>query len=299
MNTLIVITGPTASGKTDLAISLALKFGCDIISADSRQFFSGLRIGTAAPTDEDLMKVKHHFTGFLDVSEYYSASMFENDVNKLLPSLFLKNHVVIMSGGSGFYIDAVCNGIDDIPDIEPAVRKHYTLKFENEGIESLRKELRLVDKEHYGRVDLRNPRRIMRALEVFASTGRPYSSFLKREKAVRDFNIIKTGLMPEREILYERINSRVDAMMAQGLLSEARSFYEQRDYNALQTVGYRELFDFIDKKTTLSEAVVLIKRNTRRYARRQITWWAKDQDIKWFSSGDPDTISGYIMSKIR
>jgi tRNA dimethylallyltransferase len=299
MNTLIVITGPTASGKTDLAISLALKFGCDIISADSRQFFSGLRIGTAAPTDEDLMKVKHHFTGFLDVSEYYSASMFENDVNKLLPSLFLKNHVVIMSGGSGFYIDAVCNGIDDIPDIEPAVRKHYTLKFENEGIESLRKELRLVDKEHYGRVDLRNPRRIMRALEVFASTGRPYSSFLKREKAVRDFNIIKTGLMPEREILYERINSRVDAMMAQGLLSEARSFYEQRDYNALQTVGYRELFDFIDEKTTLSEAVVLIKRNTRRYARRQITWWAKDQDIKWFSSGDPDTISGYIMSKIR
>lgn len=294
MNTLIMVTGPTASGKTDLSVELALRFGCDIISADSRQFYSGLTIGTAAPGKEVLQKVKHHFVGFLPVTEYYSVSRFERDVIGLLPSLFEKNNYVVMTGGSGLYIDAVCNGIDELPDVDTEVRNRYIFKLQEEGIESLRKELKLVDPEHYTRVDLRNPRRIMRALEIFATTGRPYSSFLTRERSQRNFNLIRVGLMPARDYLYERINARVDKMIENGLVEEARSFYKFREYNALKTVGYRELFDHFDGMTSLEEAIRLIKRNTRRYARRQITWWSRDKEIRWFSPENPGDILAFI-----
>jgi tRNA dimethylallyltransferase len=298
MNTLIVITGPTASGKTDLSISLAIRYGCEIISADSRQFYHGLSIGTAAPSDADMKKVPHHFVGFLPVTSYYSASIFEQDVLKLLPSLFAKASFAILVGGSGLYIDAVCNGIDEIPDVDPAVRNHYMEKLKLEGIESLRSELRLVDQEHYSRVDLRNPRRIMRALEIFTTTGRPYSTFLQKEKAKRDFKIIRVGLAPNRDLLYERINTRVDKMICDGLIEEARLALPHRNCNALQTVGYRELFDYFDGKITKEEATDLIKRNTRRYARRQITWWKREKDIQWFEKPDSEDITVYIDSII-
>jgi tRNA dimethylallyltransferase len=297
MNTLIVITGPTASGKTDISVNIALRYGCDIISADSRQIYSGLCIGTAAPSDKQLSMVKHHLVGFLPVTEYYSASIYEQDVIRLLPSLFGKNPVVVLTGGSGLYIDAVCNGIDNIPDVDQDIRNYYIEKLNNEGVESLRNELKIVDPDHYKRIDLRNPRRIMRALEIFATSGRPYSSFLNRVKSVRDFNILKVGLMPRREFLYDTINRRVDKMIQEGLIEEARSFCEYRDCNALQTVGYRELFEFFDGKISLDEAIDLIKRNTRRYARRQITWWTRDKEIRWFSPGDFELISEYIREK--
>jgi len=299
MNTLILITGPTASGKTDISVELALRYGCDIISADSRQFYKGLSIGTAAPKKEDMARVNHHFVGFIPVTEYYSVSRFEQNVINLLPSLFEKNSRVIMTGGSGLYIDAVCNGIDDIPDVDIEIRNRYEVKLREEGIESLRNELKLVDPGHYSRVDLRNPRRIIRGLEIFATTGRPYSSFLTKEKIPRNFRIIKIGLMPERGLLHERINDRVDIMIKEGLLAEARSFYEFRDYNALKTVGYRELFDHFDGKTSLNEAISLIKRNTRRYARRQITWWTRDSEIKWFRPENQSDILSFIEQDAR
>jgi tRNA dimethylallyltransferase len=297
LNTLLVITGPTASGKTDISVEIAMRYGCDIISADSRQFYKGLRIGTAAPSPDQLSKVKHHFVGFLPVTSYYSASIYEQEVIKLLPSLFENSRVAILTGGSGLYIDAVCNGIDNIPDVDPDIRNHYNEKFEKEGVEALRNELRIVDPEQYHRVDLRNPRRIMRALEIFATTGQPYSSFLNRDKIDRDFRIIKIGLMPRRDLLYDSINRRVDNMITGGLVEEARSFFRYRSCNALQTVGYRELFRSFDGEITLAEAIDLIKRNTRRYARRQITWWTRDKEIRWFSPGEVEAISEYIGEK--
>ncbi len=297
MKYLIVITGPTAAGKTELSVRLAEKLGCDVISADSRQFYKGMSIGTAAPDEIEKRGVRHHFTGCFPVTGYYSASMFERDASALLGTLFKDNDLVIMTGGSGLYINAVCEGIDDIPDIDQQVRERYTQKLKKEGIAALRAELRIVDPEHYSRVDLRNPRRIMRALEVFASTGRPYSSFLNKNKTVRDYGIVKIGIMPGREELYSRIDMRVDNMMAKGLEEEARSLLPFRNENALQTVGYRELFEWFDGKISREEAVRLIKRNTRRYARRQITWWARDKNIKWFHPGETLEILDYIGNK--
>ncbi len=297
MKNLVVITGPTASGKTTLSVRLARILGCDIISADSRQFYKGMSIGTAAPGTEETSKVRHHFTGFLDVDSYYSASMFERDVINLLHNLFLESDIAIMTGGSGLYINAVCDGIDDIPDIDPLIRDSYIRKLREQGIETLRAELRIVDPDHYARVDLRNPRRIMRALEVFASTGKPYSSFLRKTATERDFRIIKTGIMPPREELYARIDRRVDEMMASGLEEEARALLPCRNENALQTVGYRELFDWFDGKISKEEAVNLIKRNTRRYARRQITWWSREKSIKWFLPENTDEIVNHIRTE--
>lgn len=294
MKYLIVITGPTAAGKTELSVRLAVKLGCDIISADSRQFYMGMPVGTAAPDEEELKMARHHFVGFLPVTSYYSASMFERDAINLLGTLYKERDVVIMTGGSGLYINAVCEGIDDIPDIDTGVRERYIRKLREEGIESLRAELRIVDPDHYGRVDLRNPRRIMRALEIFASTGRPYSSFLNKSRTERDFRIVKIGIMPERAELYSRINSRVDDMMSSGLEEEARGLMAYRNENALQTVGYRELFDWFDGKISKEEAVSLIKRNTRRYARRQITWWSRDRQIRWFLPENTTAILDHI-----
>jgi tRNA dimethylallyltransferase len=296
MKNLIIVTGPTASGKTAVSVDLALKLNCEIISADSRQFFKGLSIGTAAPAMDQLIKVKHHFVGFLKADEYYSASMFERDVLNLLPELFEKSDYVIMTGGSGLYIDAVCNGIDDIPDVDPEIRDSYITKLHSEGLAALRSELRLVDPEHYRTVDLKNPRRIMRALEIYASTGRPYSSFLTRDKQKRWFNIIKTGIMPEREELYARISERVDSMIEDGLEEEARGLYPLRNLNSLQTVGYREMFEWFDGNITREEAIGLIKRNTRRYARRQITWWSRDKSIEWFAPGQQQKMVNYVES---
>lgn len=297
MNTLIVITGPTASGKTALSIEVAAILGVDIISADSRQFYKGMQTGTAAPLPAEMKGVRHHFVGFLSPENYYSASMFERDVLNLLPQLFRKRNVVIMTGGSGLYIDAICQGIDYMPDIEPEIREKYIRKYREEGIEALRQELRLVDPEHYARADLRNPRRMMRALEVFASTGKPFSSYLNHDKHPRDFRIIKTGLFPPRDILYSRINKRVDTMIENGLVAEARSLCHLRHLNALQTVGYRELFSHFEGHTSLEEAVRLIKRNTRHYARRQITWWAGDKSMKRFIQPDTKEYCDYLMEE--
>lgn len=296
---MIVLLGPTGVGKTIVSIDLAERLGCEIISADSRQFFREMRIGTAVPDDDQLQRVKHHFIQFLDPGEYYSSSLFERDVLALLPDVFGRNNVVILTGGSGMYIDAVCSGIDDIPDVDPSIREKYIRMYEKDGIESLRIALKLLDPDHYSRIDLKNHKRIIRALEICESTGKPYSSFLKKEKREREFGIIKIGLNRERNELYRRIDSRVDEMVNAGLEKEAAGLIHLRHLNSLNTVGYKEFFDYFDKKITREKAIELIKRNSRRYAKRQLTWWAKDSEIKWFRPDEPERILGYIDSVLK
>jgi tRNA dimethylallyltransferase len=298
-NTLLIITGPTGAGKTAISVAAAKHFGCEIISCDSRQFYREIPLGTAAPDTDQLSQVKHHFIASLSVSDYYSASLFEQDVLKLLPGLFKKNSLVIMTGGSGMYIDAVCAGIDDIPDTDPMIREKYIKKYREEGIESLRAELKLLDPDHYKKVDLRNYKRIIRALEICATTGMPYSSFMKKTKRVRDFRIIKTGITLPRDLLFDRINRRVDKMMESGLEEEARKVYGLRHLNALNTVGYKELFDYFDGKTSLEKAVELIKRNSRRYAKRQLTWWSRDESIKWFSAEQAEEFIAWVSGCLQ
>jgi tRNA dimethylallyltransferase len=296
-NFLIVLLGPTGVGKTAVSIDIAAHFNSEIISADSRQFFREMNIGTAVPDESQLKAITHHFIRFLSVEENYSSNLFERDVLKLLPSLFSVNNIVIMSGGSGMYIDAVCDGIDDIPDADPALRNILIEKYKQEGIEALRLSLKLLDPEYYAKVDLKNYKRIIRALEVCESAGRPYSSFLKKEKRIRDFNIVKIGLERPRSELYKRIDDRVDAMIEAGLEEEANLLYENRHLNALKSVGYREFFDVTDGIITREKAIELIKRNSRRYAKRQITWWAKDNDIRWFHPDHIQEITDYIKAK--
>jgi tRNA dimethylallyltransferase len=289
---LIVLLGPTGVGKTDIAFNLAKNFSCEIISADSRQFFMEMRIGTAVPPLSYLSEIKHHFIGSLPLSGYYSSSLFERDVLKLLPELFSKSNIALMTGGSALYIDAVCEGIDDIPDVDDNIREKYNLKYKEEGIEGLRMALRILDPVHYKNIDLKNPKRIIRALEICETTGKPYSSFLTNQKRKRDFKVLKLGLDRPREELYERINRRVDQMISDGLEDEARKLYDMRHLNALNTVGYREFFDFFDGKISREKAIDLIKRNSRRYAKRQMTWWARDKEIKWFH---PDELGKIIL----
>ena len=293
-NTLIVLLGPTGVGKTNISIDIASYFGCEIISADSRQFFHEMKTGTAMPSQEQLEKVKHHFVGFLSVRDYYSSNRFERDVLALLPSLFDNNNRVLLAGGSGLYINAVCEGIDDIPDVDIRIREKYNRKYKEEGIMILRMELKLLDPVYYASVDLKNHKRIIRALEICESTGRPYSSFLKKTAKKRGFEIIKIGLQRPREELYRRINERVDEMIEDGLEEEAASLFELREMNALNTVGYREFFDFFEGRISRDKAIELIKRNTRRLARRQMTWWSKDKDIKWFHADDYNGIIDHI-----
>ncbi|MCR4603157.1 MAG: tRNA (adenosine(37)-N6)-dimethylallyltransferase MiaA [Prevotella sp.] len=294
--TLIVITGPTAVGKTALCMDMAEDFGIPIINADSRQIYRELKIGTAAPTEEQLRRVRHYFVGTLSLADYYSASCYEQQVTKLLHGLFKTSDYALLAGGSMMYIDAVCNGIDDIPTVDDDIRALMKQRLENEGLEALCEELRQLDPEHYAIVDRKNPRRVVHALEICHMTGRTYTSFRTNVRKQRPFNIRKVALTLPREQLYHRINVRVDQMMAHGLLEEVRSLLPLRHLNALNTVGYKELFTYLDGTWTLEEAVERIKGNTRRYARKQLTWFKKDSEVKWFSPNDEADIIKYIKT---
>jgi len=296
---LIVIAGPTAVGKSRIAVELAKYWETEIISCDSRQIYKELSIGTAVPDISEFADIRHHFLQNKSIHQYYNASMFEYEVMELLENLFKLKNVVIMAGGSGMYIDAVCKGIDDLPSIDNEIRSQLQDQYRNEGIESLRTMLRKLDPEYYQTVDLKNIKRILKALEVCLMTGRAYSSFLTNPKKDRAFNVIKIGLNIRREELYERINSRVDRMIKQGLVGEAKHFVEFRNLNALNTVGYKEIFSYLEGSITLEEAIDLIKRNTRKYARRQLTWFRRYNDIKWFDPADKDEIIKYLHEQLR
>ena len=287
---LIVLAGSTASGKTATAIKLAKAFDAEIISADSRQFYKELSIGTAAPTAEELALVKHHFVHNLSIEDKYDVADYEKDVMLYLKNYFKNHNVAVMTGGSGLFIDAVCNGLDEIPDISEDIRAKVTKMLEEGGIVALQKEVERVDNEYFKIVDKQNPRRLQRALEVFYQTGRPYSTFRQGNAVKRDFNIIKLAILWNRDKLIERINKRVDLMMQQGLLDEVRSVYPKRHLNSLNTVGYKELFDYLDGKCTLEHAVEQIKINTRQYAKRQMTWLRKRNDYQWFTIDEVDDI---------
>ena len=294
MNTLIVITGPTAVGKTQLTLELAKHYGIPVINADSRQIYKELKIGTASPTEEQLKQVRHYFVGSKSINEYYNASMYEQEVMQLLESLFTTSPVQMLSGGSMMYIDAVCNGIDDIPTIREDIRTEMKRRYQEEGLEALCEDLKKLDPEHYETVDRQNYRRVIHALEICYQTGKTYTSFRKQTKKERPFKIVKIGLNRNREELYKRINQRVDDMMAQGLLDEARAMTPYREVNALNTVGYKELFDYMDERWSLKEAVERIKGNTRRYARKQLTWYKRDENIRWFHPDQQQEILNYI-----
>lgn len=294
--TLIVITGPTAVGKTKLSLSLAQHFGIPVINADSRQIYREMRIGTAAPTEEELKAVRHYFVGTLNLDDYYNASMYEQQVNELLSKLFETSDYALLSGGSMMYIDAVCNGIDDIPTVDEATRATMKRRLEEEGLEALCEELKALDPEHWAIVDRQNPRRVVHALEICHLTGRTYTSFRTRTKTARSYRIIKIGIARPREELYARINSRADAMMADGLLEEARRLLPHRHLNALNTVGYKEMFAHLDGIWTLEEAVERMKGNTRRYARKQLTWFKRDKEMAWFEPEDKERIINHITA---
>ena len=295
--TLIVITGPTAVGKTALCLDIAQHFGIPIINADSRQIYKELKIGTASPTNEQMMQVPHYFVGSLSLNDYYSASLFEQQVLEILSREFREHDFALMAGGSMMYIDAVCDGIDDIPTVDDETRETLKKRLADEGLEALVEELKKLDPEYYEIVDRQNPRRVVHGLEICLMTGKTYTSFRKREKKKRPFRIIKIGLNRPREELYERINQRVDLMMHQGLLAEAKALYPMRQMNALNTVGYKELFDYLDGRWSLEEAVERIKGNTRRYARKQLTWYKKDEQIHWFHPDEKEQIINYICGK--
>ena len=292
--TLIVITGPTAVGKTALCLDIAQHFGIPIINADSRQIYKELKIGTASPTSEQLQLVPHYFVGSLSLTDYYSASLFEQQVLEILSRQFRSHDFALMAGGSMMYIDAVCDGIDDIPTVDDVTRETLKRRLAEEGLEKLVEQLKELDPEYYTIVDRQNPRRVVHGLEICLMTGKTYTSFRKREKKERPFRIVKIGLNRPREELYDRINQRVDQMMQQGLLDEAKALYPMRQMNALNTVGYKELFDYLDGRWPLEEAVERIKGNTRRYARKQLTWYKKDPQIRWFHPDEKEQIISYI-----
>lgn len=279
--TLYVVCGPTAVGKTDFAIELAEKLGTEIISADSRQLYREIPIGTAQPSAEQLNRVKHHFIANRSIEEDYNAGMFERDALVLLDELFLKYESVVCCGGTGLYIKALCEGLDDLPESDEKIRLQLTERLKTEGLESLQNQLQELDPVHFERMDTQNPQRVMRALEVCLSTGKPFSSFHGVEKAERPFAIKKIGLELPREELYDRINKRVDQMLEDGWLEEAKAVFNRRHLNALNTVGYKELFQYLSGKITLEEATEKIKTNTRRFAKRQLTWFKKDAEIEW------------------
>ncbi len=320
MNSLIVITGPTGVGKTELCLQIAEHYGIDIINADSRQIFAEIPIGTAAPTAQQMQRVRHYFVGSHHIGDYYSASSYEQDVLKLLGKLaevkgqrakvedqFANTHnltptthhpLALLSGGSMMYIDAVCNGIDDIPNIREDIRNEMKRRLEVEGLDSLLEELSRLDPEHYAIVDRKNPRRILHALEICHQTGKTYTSFRTGEKRKRPFNIIKIGLNRDRDELYERINQRVLDMIGQGLEQEARAMLPYRELNSLNTVGYKEMFQYFDGAIPLEEAIRQIQSNSRRYARKQLTWYKRDVEMQWFHPENVKEITNYIDSRL-
>lgn len=295
-NTLFILTGPTGVGKTQLALSIAEALGSPVINADSRQLYRQIPIGTATPTPEQLSRTRHYFVGTLNLDQYYSAAQYESDVLQLLPGLFATHHNLLLTGGSMLYIDAVCNGIDDIPTVDPDTRDLLRQRLHNDGLDALCNELRLLDPDHYNRVDLRNSRRVVHALEICYMTGRPYSSFLNHKPKQRPFNIVKIALNLPRPQLFDRINRRVEQMIADGLEPEAHSVYHLRHLNSLNTVGYKEMFDYFDGITDLPTAIQKIQRNTRVYAKKQLTWYKKQPDIAWFTPADTNRIFDYIDS---
>ncbi|HYX07577.1 MAG TPA: tRNA (adenosine(37)-N6)-dimethylallyltransferase MiaA [Bacteroidales bacterium] len=291
---LIILAGPTAVGKTSVSLHIARHFDIPVISSDSRQVYKEMMIGTARPSEEEMQGIKHYFIGNLSIKDHYNAGRYEEDVLKLLEEVYQNSEYALLAGGSGLYINAVCNGIDQFPSADLSLRKELTEVFENEGLESIRSMLKKLDPVHYDRVDLKNPKRILKALEVSIAAGKPYSSFLTKPEKKRNFTPVWIGLNREREELYERINQRVDQMMEAGLPDEAKRLYPYRDENALNTVGYKELFDYFDGETDLEEAVRLIKRNSRHYARRQLIWFNKNEKIKWFHPDEIDSIIAYV-----
>lgn len=295
---LIVIAGPTAVGKTDFCINLGKKFNSEIISSDSRQFFKETILGTAKPSDLQLSEVPHHFINILSIHDNYDVKLFENDALNLMQRIFQKHNIIIMTGGSGLYIDAVCNGFDDMPLIDSDVRQKIIAEYELKGLIFLQEEVKRLDPEYFAVVDQNNPQRLMRALEVCRAIGKPFSSFRNKKKVDRPFEIIKIGMERERAELYHRIDFRMDLMIQQGLFEEAESLFPHKDLNALQTVGYSEIFGFLEGKYNREEAIRLLKRNSRRYAKRQLTWFKRDPEMNWFHPDQLDDVIAYISNQM-
>lgn len=299
MAALIVLIGPTGVGKTELSLRLAEHFHTCIVSADSRQLYADLKIGTAAPTSEQLNRVPHYLVGTLKLTDYYSAARYEEEALATLDNLFLQHDTVILTGGSMMYIDAICKGIDDIPTVDTETRELMLQRYETEGLEKLCAELKLLDPEYYRIVDLKNPKRVIHALEICYMTGKTYTSFRTQQKKQRPFRIIKVGLTRDRAELYDRINRRVDIMIEEGLLEEARSVYPYRTLNSLNTVGYKEMFNYLDGTWELPFAIEKIKQNSRIYSRKQMTWFKRDEEIQWFHPEQETEILDYINTKIQ
>ncbi|WP_431292375.1 tRNA (adenosine(37)-N6)-dimethylallyltransferase MiaA [Pedobacter sp. P26] len=297
--TLISIVGPTAIGKTALAIQLAQHFGTEIISADSRQFFKEMAIGTAKPNAMELAAAKHHFIDSHSVSQLFSTGDFEIESLNTLDQIFKNHALAIMVGGSGLYVNALLNGLDEMPDIDLSIRERLNKQFEEEGLAVIQNQLAQLDPEYFAKVDQQNPQRMIRGLEVFLSTGQKLSSMLSATKKERPFNIIKIGLNTDRAVLYDRINRRVDQMIADGLVDEVKSLIPFKKYNALNTVGYSELFDYLEGKSSLEDAVSAIKQNTRRFAKRQLTWFRRDEEINWFEPIEKEKVINLIHDRLK
>ena len=296
---LLAVVGPTGIGKTALGIKLARKFNTEILSADSRQFFKEMNIGTAVPSPEELNAATHHFIQHISISEEYNVGLFEKEALAKLDELFRNNTYAVMVGGSGLYVDAVVNGLDSFPDVDENVRTLLKSRLQTEGIESLQNELKMLDPYQFDNMDINNPQRLIRALEISIGTGKPYSSFTAKKRVKRPFQTLKIGLTAERKIIYDRINKRVDLMIANGLVEEARALYSKKHLNALQTVGYRELFTYFDGDCDLETAIAEIKKNTRRFAKRQLTWYRRDDSILWFEYTTPvEEITRAIEKKV-
>lgn len=299
MPTLIVLIGPTGVGKTELSLRLAEYFQTSIVSSDSRQLYKELKIGTAAPTHEQLNRVPHYLVGTLNLTDYYSAAKYEQEALEIIETLFTQHDVVLLTGGSMMYVDAICKGIDDIPTVDDETRQMMIQKFNEEGLEALCNELKLLDPEYYRIVDTKNPKRVIHALEICYMTGKTYTSFRKQQQKERPFQIIKIGLKREREELYQRINQRVDLMMEAGLLEEARSLVAHKELNSLNTVGYKELFNYLDGEWELPFAIEKIKQNSRIYSRKQMTWFKRDQDIHWFNPEQESEILSFLCENLK
>lgn len=297
--TLIVLIGPTGVGKTELSLRIAEHYHTEIVSADSRQLYADLPIGTAAPTPEQLQRVPHHFIGTLQLTDYYSAAQYEADAILCLEKLFSTHQTVVLTGGSMMYVDAICKGIDDIPTVDAETRAHIMERYNQEGLERLGEELRLLDPEYYQIVDRKNPKRVLHALEICYMTGRTYTSFRTQQAKERPFHLLKIGLRREREELYQRINRRVEIMMEEGLKEEARRVYPYRHLNSLNTVGYKEMFKYFDGEWTLPFAIEKIQQNSRIYSRKQMTWFKRDTDIHWFHPDEEDAIFQTIETSIH